>query len=77
MVVRGARVLTVLDRAEPAEAVATVGERIVAVGRDDEIQELIGPRTEVVDAGPFWRAEEYHQRYLEKRGEAACRIPGS
>ena len=33
--------------------------------------------TEVVDAGPFWRAEEYHQRYLEKRGEAACRIPGS
>jgi peptide-methionine (S)-S-oxide reductase len=20
----------------------------------------------------FWRAEEYHQRYLEKRGEAAC-----
>ena len=24
----------------------------------------------------FWRAEEYHQRYLEKRGEAACRVPG-
>lgn len=28
--------------------------------------------TEVVEAGPFWRAEEYHQRYLEKRGAAHC-----
>jgi peptide-methionine (S)-S-oxide reductase len=24
--------------------------------------------TEVTPAGAFWRAEEYHQRYLEKRG---------
>ncbi len=24
--------------------------------------------TEVTRAGAFWRAEEYHQRYLEKRG---------
>jgi peptide-methionine (S)-S-oxide reductase len=28
--------------------------------------------TEVAPAGPFWRAEDYHQRYLEKRGMAAC-----
>ena len=26
--------------------------------------------TEVTPAGAFWRAEEYHQRYLEKRGIA-------
>jgi peptide-methionine (S)-S-oxide reductase len=28
--------------------------------------------TYVEPAPTFWRAEEYHQRYLEKRGEAAC-----
>jgi peptide-methionine (S)-S-oxide reductase len=30
--------------------------------------------TEITEAGPFWRGEEYHQRYLEKRGMASCHI---
>src|SRR5579885_3629417 len=30
--------------------------------------------TQVVPATEFWRAEEYHQQYLEKRGLAHCRI---
>ena len=30
--------------------------------------------TEITPAGAFWRAEEYHQRYLEKRGAASCHI---
>ena len=28
--------------------------------------------TEITAAGTFWKAEEYHQRYLEKRGAASC-----
>ena len=30
--------------------------------------------TELTPAGPFWRAEEYHQRYLERRGAESCHI---
>ncbi len=30
--------------------------------------------TLVEPAQTFWRAEEYHQKYLEKRGEASCHI---
>jgi peptide-methionine (S)-S-oxide reductase len=30
--------------------------------------------TEVVPAQTFWRAEEYHQKYLEKRGVVSCHI---
>jgi peptide-methionine (S)-S-oxide reductase len=30
--------------------------------------------TEIVAASQFWRAEDYHQQYLEKRGLASCHI---
>ncbi len=30
--------------------------------------------TELLPAGPFFRAEDYHQRYLEKQGLRHCRI---
>ncbi len=30
--------------------------------------------TEVVPAKTFWRAEDYHQKYLEKRGAVSCHI---
>ena len=30
--------------------------------------------TQIAAAAEFWRAEEYHQQYLEKKGVAHCRI---
>jgi peptide-methionine (S)-S-oxide reductase len=30
--------------------------------------------TQVTPAQTFWKAEDYHQRYLEKRGLASCHI---
>jgi peptide-methionine (S)-S-oxide reductase len=30
--------------------------------------------TEIVPAGEFWKAEEYHQKYLVKKGEASCHV---
>lgn len=30
--------------------------------------------TQVVPAETFWKAEEYHQKYLEKRGAVSCHI---
>jgi peptide-methionine (S)-S-oxide reductase len=30
--------------------------------------------TEIVPAATFWRAEEYHQQYLEKRGLTHCHL---
>ena len=31
--------------------------------------------TEIAPAPTFYRAEEYHQQYLEKRGLASCHLP--
>jgi len=30
--------------------------------------------TEIVKAGPFFRAEEYHQRYFKKHGGGTCQL---
>ena len=51
-------------------------QEATALASRDELQaELRWPRkvvTQIEPAGTFWEAEDYHQRYLEKRGRASC-----
>ena len=53
----------------PEQETAAIASREQAQnGRKREIV------TEITPASTFWRAEEYHQRYLEKQGRAHCAI---
>lgn len=52
------------------EAAARKSKQALETGR--RFQRPIA--TEITPAGPFWRAEEYHQRYLEKHGAESCHI---
>jgi hypothetical protein len=49
MVLRNGKIVTVDDAKPEAQAMAISGDRIVAVGNDDEIAPYVGPATEVVD----------------------------
>ena len=57
-----------MDESQHREAEASRAELAASGG-------LAAPvATEITEAGPFYRAEEYHQRYLEKHGEEGCAI---
>jgi predicted amidohydrolase YtcJ len=50
LIVRNARVITLDDRDRVAEAVAVRGDRVVAVGTNDDVGGRAGPDTKVIDA---------------------------
>lgn len=50
-----------------------VAERVVAdLSASGEFDRPIV--TQIVPASTFWKAEEYHQKYFERRGLASCHI---
>jgi peptide-methionine (S)-S-oxide reductase len=58
------------DQYRSAIFVADEQQRQAALAsRDHEQQSLVRPIvTEITDAGPFYAAEDYHQRYFERSG---------
>lgn len=49
MVLRNGTIVTVDDAKREAQAIAINGDRITAVGSNDDIQRYVGPETKVID----------------------------
>jgi methionine-S-sulfoxide reductase len=48
-----------------------IAEKVIAELQPKYDEKIV---TEVAMAGPFYRAEEYHQKYAEKTGRGACHV---
>jgi peptide-methionine (S)-S-oxide reductase len=49
---------------------------MIAENVRDELQAKYDGKivTEITPAGPFYRAEDYHQKYTERTGRGACHV---
>lgn len=68
--------LDVGDNYRSAIFYITDAQRDIAEKVRDELQSSYKQPivTQIVPAGPFYRAEEYHQKYTEKTGRGACHV---
>ncbi len=76
---------TQLDRQGPdvgddyRSAIFYLNEQQLAVA--EKVQSEVQPTlkdpivTQIVPAGPFYRAESYHQKYAERTGRGLCHVP--
>jgi methionine-S-sulfoxide reductase len=64
------------DQYRSVAFVHDAAQRAAAEAAVDRVQERLSKPvvTQIEDAPPFWPAEDYHQRYLEKRGLASCHV---
>jgi methionine-S-sulfoxide reductase len=54
----------------------TDDQKMIAENVRDELQAKYDGKivTEITPAGPFYRAEDYHQKYTERTGRGACHV---
>lgn len=53
------------------DAQKEIAEKVVAELQPNFTEPIV---TEITQAGPFYRAEEYHQKFTEKTGRGACHV---
>jgi hypothetical protein len=64
LVIIDANLLTIDEQQPTAEAMAIVGERIVAVGSNETVRSWIGPKTNVLDAGGRTIVPGFHDAHI-------------
>ncbi|MEW6611602.1 MAG: peptide-methionine (S)-S-oxide reductase MsrA [Pseudomonadota bacterium] len=67
----GSQYRSVIFHHDPAQEAAARAAKAALQQSGRYAREIV---TEIVPAATFYRAEEYHQRYLEKRGLAHCHL---
>lgn len=74
LIIHHAKILTVDSKFTIAEALAIKGDRIVAVGEDEEILKLRGPKTKIVDANLRNILPGLYDSHLHPTGAATSEI---